>query len=109
MSDDIEKLKKVYDLARTLIHSADCHSTAENWANITCNEEAYSALLEHFEAEREAERTIPGLVCAECDRPIYRGAQYAGRTGNTAHAQCRDWPKGTTFKIAGEAKEGAAQ
>lgn len=102
-------LKKVYDLTRKLIQSANLHGTSGERASLSCDEEAYSALVEHFEVEREAERIIPGLVCAECDEPIYRGAQYAGKGGHAAHRACRNWPKGTTFKTAGEAQQGAAK
>lgn len=109
MSDNIEHLKKVYGLARDLIRSSECNATSGHRVEVNCDDEPYRALLEHFEAEREAERTILGLVCAECDRNIYRGEQYAGRTGNAAHAWCRDWPKGTTFKTAGETQQGAAK
>ena len=64
----------------------------------------YTALREIIDAEDEAARTIPGLVCAECDRPIYRGDKYAGKGGHAAHANCRNWPKGQAFKTAGEGR-----
>ena len=92
---------RIVDLARRLIQSSDLNTTSGQRAGITCDEEPYSALVAIFEAEREAERLIPGLVCAECDRPIYRGQGYAGKGGHAAHKACRNWPKGTAFKIAG--------
>jgi hypothetical protein len=107
MSTEIERLRGIVDDARRLIRSADLDVTSGHRANLTCDEEPYMALRDLFEAEREAERTIPGLVCTECDQPIYRGAEYAGRTGDAAHRACRNWPKGTTFKVAGEAPVGA--
>jgi len=96
------RLRGIVDHARRLIRSVNLLATSGERATLSCDESAYTALSEHFEAEREAERTIPGLVCAECDQPIYRGAQYAGRTGHAAHRACRNWPKETTFKVAGE-------
>jgi hypothetical protein len=107
--DDTETLLPTYeealaivDLARRLVRSSDLKVTTRERARIDCDEEPYAALLSRFEAERVREITIPGLVCVECDRPIYRGSQYAGRTGDAAHKACRNWPAGTTFRTAGE-------
>ncbi len=97
-----ETMGRVVDLARRLIRSSNLHATSGERASLSCDEEPYAALVTIFDAEEEAERTIPGLVCAECDRPIYKGNKYAGRTGNAAHWGCRNWPTGTTFKTAGE-------
>lgn len=97
-----EEALAIVDLARRLIRSGILHATAGGLAKLTCNEEPYAALSALFFAEEEAARTIPGLVCTECDRPIYRGSEYAGRTGDAAHKACRNWPKGTTFRKAGD-------
>lgn len=97
-----EEALAIVDLARRLIRSSDLHATAGGSAKLTCDEEPYGALLSLFEAEREVERTIPGLVCVECGGKIYRGSKYAGRPRDTAHWACRNWPKETAFKVAGE-------
>jgi len=102
-----EEALVIVDHARRLIQSADLDSTNGERAGLSCDEAPYRALVQHFEAEREAARTIPGLVCAECDRPIYRGEQYAGKGGHAAHKACRNWPKGTTFKVAGDGEQQA--
>ena len=105
---ELERLRTIGSLARHLIQSADLNTTSGERAGITCDEEPFTALQSIFEAEREAARTIPGFVCAECDRPIYRGVQYAGKGGHAAHKRCRDWPKGTTFKVAGNSERSEA-
>ena len=104
---EIERLRGVVDLARRLVQGSDLGLTGGGHAGITCDEEPLAALVAIFEAEREAERLIPGLVCAECDRPIYRGSAYGGKGGHAAHRACRNWPAGTVLRIAG-AQEGPA-
>ena len=103
-----DKALAIVVLARRLVQGSDLGSTGGGHAAITCDEEPYAALAAIFEAEREAERLIPGLVCAECDRPIYKGQEYGGKGGHAAHKACRNWPKGTALKVAGTAQEGPA-
>lgn len=100
-----EEALAIVDLARRLIRSSDLKVTTgppANRARIDCDDEPREALAALFYTEEEAARTIPGLVCAECDRPIYKGQAYAGRTGDAAHKACRNWPAGTTFADAGK-------
>ncbi len=100
-----EEALAIVDLARRLIRSSDLKVTTgppANRARIDCDDDPREALFSLFYAEEEAERTIPGLVCAECDRPICKGQTYGGKGGHAAHKACRNWPAGTAFKTAGQ-------
>lgn len=103
------KATEFRETVRRLITSVNLDTTSGDRAGLTCDEEPLRALMNIFEAEREAERIIPGLVCAECDGRIYRGERYAGKGGHAAHWSCRVWPVGTEFKVAGSTATGAAR